>query len=284
MVDLHTHSNHSDGSDSVKELIINAKAQGLKAIALTDHNTIDGLDELVALGEEYNIEVIPAIEITTATGNEDFHIIGMFVTQEHYAPIQAYLKTAIDNKIASNKTLVKNLCNAGYNVSYDNIVKKFGNERFNRVAIANELKDKGYINEVYEGFAGLLNEKNGYYTPPKRLDTFETIAFLKSINVMPIWAHPLKDTTFDRLNKIHLQKAKDCGLAGMEIMHSSYDEQKVVQAKLLADKFNLLCSGGSDYHGTNKSNVLLGTGTNNNVRVEYKMLEKIKNAHNKKGS
>lgn len=275
MVDLHTHSTYSDGSDTPRELVQKAKDLGLSAIALTDHNTIDGIAEFLDASNG-EIEAIPGIEITTGMGDEDFHIIGLFVKPESYNDINSYLEKAIKRKIDSNKNLVNALNKAGYALSYDEIVDDYGSENFNRVTIANALIKKGYIKSIQEGFSDLLSEKRGFYIPPKRLDTFETIEFLSSIKALPIWAHPLKDSTFERLDNNHLPIAKKCGLVAMEVMHSSYNEKKTNQAKELAKKHNLLCSGGSDYHGTVKDNVLLGTGTANNVNVDDSILQQLK--------
>lgn len=275
MVDLHTHSTYSDGSDTPRELVQKAKDLGLSAIALTDHNTIDGIAEFLDASNG-EIEAIPGIEITTGMGDEDFHIIGLFVKPESYNDINSYLEKAIKRKIDSNKNLVNSLNKAGYTLSYDEIVDDYGSENFNRVTIANALIKKGYIKSIQEGFSDLLSEKRGFYIPPKRLDTFETIEFLSSIKALPIWAHPLKDSTFERLDNNHLPIAKKCGLVAMEVMHSSYNEEKTNQAKELAKKHNLLYSGGSDYHGTVKDNVLLGTGTANNVNADDSILQQLK--------
>lgn len=275
MVDLHVHSLNSDGTDTPSQIVEKACKLGLSAIALTDHNTIKGLDELNNASKG-KIEAIAGIEISTATNNEEFHIIGLFVKPENYDAINDFLKIAKNNKIESNKNLVKNLCNAGYKISYDEIVRNYGNENFNRVAIANELIARGYIQSVQEAFSDLVSEERGFYIPPKRLDTFEAISFLSSINVLPVWAHPLKDTTFEKLDEIYLPKAKKCGLVAIETMHSSYTNEKILQAKALAEKYNLLQSGGSDYHGANKPNVCLGTGTNGNVNIDDSVLQNLK--------
>ena len=148
MIDLHTHSTFSDGSCSPTELVQLAKNIGLSAIALTDHNTISGLEEFEKAGKKYDIETISSIEISTETNDEDFHIIALFIKQDHYNAIEAYLKCAIDSKIESNKLLVKNLNRSGYNISYDQIVKENGSENFNRVAIANKLMEKGYVQSI----------------------------------------------------------------------------------------------------------------------------------------
>lgn len=276
MIDLHTHSAFSDGSCSPTELVQLAKKIGLSAIALTDHNTISGLEEFEKAGNKYDIETISGIEISTEADNEDFHIIALFVGREHYNAIEAYLKCAIDSKIESNKILVKNLNCSGYNISYDHIVKENSSENFNRVAIANALLNKGYVSTIKDAFDGLLHKSKGYYVPPKRLDTFETIEFINSINAVSVWAHPLKDTTVEKLDDIYLPKAKKLGLAAIETVHSSYDSKQNEVAKKLATKYNLLESGGSDFHGKNKERIMLGTGFENNSVVSDDVLLKLK--------
>ena len=276
MIDLHTHSTFSDGSCSPTELVQLASKIGLSAIALTDHNTISGLEEFKKAGKKYNIETVSGIEFSTETNNEDFHIIALFVKSEYYNSIENFVITAIDNKIKSNKILVNNLNHAGFDISYEQIVNNNGSENFNRVAIAKELKEKGYVQSIKEAFNGLLNEKTGYYIPPKRLDTYETIKFINSIGAVSVWAHPLKDTSFEKLNNLYLPKAKRFGLVAIETMHSSYTEQQTEDATKLAMKYNLLSSGGSDFHGKNKENVLLGTGYENNVCISNSILDCLK--------
>lgn len=276
MIDLHTHSTFSDGSCSPTELVRLASKIGLSAIALTDHNTISGLEEFKKAGKKYNIETVSGIEFSTETNNEDFHIIALFVKSEYYNSIENFVITAIDNKIKSNKILVNNLNHAGFDISYEQIVNNNGSENFNRVAIAKELKEKGYVQSIKEAFNGLLHEKTGYYIPPKRLDTYETIKFINSMGAVSIWAHPLKDTSFEKLNNLYLPKAKRFGLVAIETMHSSYTEQQTEDATKLAMKYNLLSSGGSDFHGKNKENVLLGTGYENNVCISNSILDCLK--------
>ena len=276
MIDLHTHSTFSDGSCSPTELVRLASKIGLSAIALTDHNTISGLEEFKKAGKEYNIETVSGIEFSTETNNEDFHIIALFVKSEYYNSIENFVITAIDNKIKSNKILVNNLNHAGFDISYEQIVNNNGSENFNRVAIAKELKEKGHVQSIKEAFNGLLHEKTGYYIPPKRLDTYETIKFINSIGAVSVWAHPLKDTSFEKLNNLYLPKAKRFGLVAIETMHSSYTEQQTEDATKLAMKYNLLSSGGSDFHGENKENILLGTGYENNVCISNSILDWLK--------
>ena len=276
MIDLHTHSTFSDGSCSPTELVRLASKIGLSAIALTDHNTISGLEEFKKAGKEYNIETISGIEFSTETNNEDFHIIALFVKSEYYNSIENFVITAIDNKIKSNKILVNNLNHAGFDISYEQIVNNNGTENFNRVAIANKLMEKGYVQSIKEAFNGLLHEKTGCYIPPKRLDTYETIKFINSIGAVSVWAHPLKDTSFEKLNNLYLPKAKRFGLVAIETMHSSYTNQQIEDATKLAMKYNLLSSGGSDFHGKNKEKIMLGTGFENNSIVSDDILLKLK--------
>ena len=276
MIDLHTHSTFSDGSCSPTELVRLASKIGLSAIALTDHNTISGLEEFKKAGKKYNIETVSGIEFSTETNNEDFHIIALFVKSEYYNSIENFVITATDNKIKSNKILVNNLNHAGFDISYEQLVNNNGSENFNRVAIAKELKEKGHVQSIKEAFNGLLHEKTGYYIPPKRLDTYETIKFINSIGAVSVWAHPLKDTSFEKLNNLYLPKAKRFGLVAIETMHSSYTEQQAEDATKLAMKYNLLSSGGSDFHGENKENVLLGTGYENNVCISNSILDCLK--------
>lgn len=275
MVDLHTHSTASDGTFTQEELVKLAKKIGLSAIALTDHNTTAGLNSFLKAGKEHDIETIAGAEISTELDGVNFHILALFIDEAHYDDVESFVKVAIDRKIESNRLLVKNLSNAGYKISYDDIVESYGSEKFNRVAIANALLEKGYVSSISDAFSRLICQKAGYYIPSKKIDTLQTVSFIKDIGALPIWAHPLKDTSSEKIDS-YLPKAKDAGLVGIEAMHCSYDKEKTKTAIALAKKHNLLTSGGSDFHGANKENVMLGTGTNNNVCVSDSVLDRLK--------
>ncbi len=274
-VDLHTHSNYSDGSCSPGEIVTLAKSVGLTALALTDHNTVDGLPEFLAQCTLFGIEGVPGVEISTEYNETEVHIIGLFVEPRYYNLLtEAFSKPRAD-KEHSNIDLIDKLNNIGYHISYSQIKSKSPNGNVNRANIAAELVQKGYAQSVSAAFDSLLDRKCGLYVPPKRLDSLDTIDLLNSIGAVSVVAHPLQSMPDVALLRDFLKNAKEHSLDAMEIYHSSFDESMSAKARCLADEYELLYSGGSDFHGSRKPHVQLGTGTGQ-MRVPYSFLEKIK--------
>lgn len=276
MIDLHTHSTYSDGTLTPSELVKKAAGiDGLTAIALTDHNTTDGLNEFQRAGKRYGIKTVSGIEFSTETYNHDFHVLALFVDENKYGEVNDFLSIPIKEKIESNKDLVKNLNTAGINIDYDTIVKKYGNEKFNRVAIANELIDLGFADSIQTAFEKYLLKRNGFYNPSPKPNTFETIKFIKQIGCAAVLAHGLKKSNeilIDDLEKRILPCAKKCGLDGMEVMHPSYNEQEHKMALRFAKQFDLIETGGSDFHGKNKPDIELAYGKHGEIKVADNIL------------
>lgn len=259
--DLHTHSYFSDGTVSPAEIIEEAVSSGLTAVALTDHNTVAGLPEFLQAAEGKNILAIPGVEISTGYLGRELHIVGLFLNPSTFGQITDYLSIINRRKEESNQTLIENLNKAGYPLCYEEIRSQHkGN--VNRAVIAAAMLEKGYISEIKEAFRGPLSKRNGLYIPPERIPALEAIAFLKSIHAVPVLAHPYLNLQEEEMSAF-LERAKPAGLAAMETQYSTYSSETTAAAYRMADRFGLLHSGGSDYHGTNKPDIGLGTGKGN---------------------
>lgn len=273
--DLHTHSYYSDGTCSPAELVDAAEKMGLAAIALTDHNTVAGLPEFLAAAEGREVEAVPGIEFSTDYGGTELHILGLFVVPAHYPAITALLEEAKQRKEQSNIDLVAKLNRAGYALDYAAIKAGTPGGQVNRAHIAAALTELGYTASIQEAFKQLLSPKRGYYSPPQRLDAFETIRFIKSIGAVAVLAHPfLNLKTPDALREF-LEQAVKCGLDGMETLYPLFDEETTRLAGEIADEFGLAHSGGSDFHGENKPDICLGTGKGS-LAVPRACLEKLR--------
>ena len=259
--DLHTHTNHSDGSSTVAELVSGAKEREL-IIALTDHNTVTGLPEFLSEADRLGVVAIGGTELSCVYEGREFHLIGLFIDPEHYEKIEALCREYHMLKEQSNIDLVTKLCNAGYIIDYSAIKAKNLKGNVNRAHIAAELIKQGYVSSISEAFDKLLDEKRGLYIPPRRLELVDAIGFLRGIRAVPILAHPLKEIDDARLRQM-LPVLKEAGLVAIETMHSSYSDDKIAISKKIADEFGLLESGGSDYHGSIKPGVMLGVGKGN---------------------
>ena len=259
-IDLHIHSKCSDGSFPPAELISMVREAGLTAVALTDHNTVAGIPAFMAEAKRQGITAVAGTELSTVLEGREIHLLGLFIPPEHYHDVTLLTEEYRGYKEQSNYALVARLTADGYKVDYADIRRRNPDRVINRALFAEELTKGGFTPSVKAAFDTLLGEGMGYYTPPKRLEFFAAIRFLRSIHTLPVWAHPLQYME-EAAVRAALPEAIAAGLLGMEVMHSSYDGATITRAKEIADEFGLLYSGGSDYHGTVKPTVKLGVGS-----------------------
>ena len=257
--DLHTHSTYSDGTYTPAQIIDQAVETGLSTVALCDHNTIAGLPEFHAAAEGKPIEAVGGIELSTEYLDKDLHIVGLYIRPEHYGGITAMMEDTNRRKMECNRRLVDVLRSNGYDMDYDEMCSQHPSGQINRAHIAAVLTEKGYTESIKKAFSTLLSEENGYYVPPKRITALDAIAYLKSIGVAAILAHPFFDLTEEELD-VFLPRAKEAGLAGMETLYSTFDRKERELAARIAARYDLLPSGGSDFHGLNKPDIQLGRG------------------------
>ena len=270
--DLHIHSNYSDGTFSPAELLRLAEDAGLDAVALTDHNTLAGLPEFIAAGENSPVRAIPGVEFSVEYLDIELHILGLFIQPKDYDQINAMLTGYLRRKEESNIALAKALNGAGYPIDYE-AVKARTEGIPNRAHFAAELIDKGYLSSIREGCLTILSPKGGLYTPPARPDAFETIAWIKSMGSVAVLAHPFLNLKEPDL-RVFLEKAVPYGLDGMETIYSTFDEELTCKAKAIAAEFHLKESGGSDFHGSNKPDISIGIGRGN-LAIDLELLHAL---------
>ena len=271
--DLHSHSHFSDGTCSPAELIRQGEALGLSAVALCDHNTVAGLPAFMTAAENSPVEGIPGVELSTQYGETELHILGLFVRPETYLQITNLLEDLLRAKEESNRALVARLNAAGFAMDYERI--KSASEGFvNRAMIGAEMTRLGYTESVKAAFKEYLNESKGFYVPPRRLDAFDAIRFIKSIGAVAVLAHPFLNLDEAGLREF-LPQAVEAGLDGMEVLYPKFSPEETTLAEQIAKEFHLLPSGGSDYHGDNKPDIRLGVGRGD-LRVPAQFLEDLR--------
>lgn len=255
--DLHTHSIFSDGTYTPTEIVDGALTAGLSAIALTDHNTVDGLPEFLAAADGKNIHIVPGAEFSVDYNGKELHILGLFIAPEHFDEVTRLMEDANERKEQSNIALVRSLNRVGYRLDYEVLKSATPNGKINRAHIAAAMVEKGYVASVQEAFATVLSKTAGHYTEPKRITAADMIRFIHSIGAVAVLAHPF----------LHLQETEligflkeTKGLTGMECYYSTYDEKTIRLSIDIAEAFGLVCSGGSDFHGANKPDIALGVG------------------------
>jgi len=261
-IDLHTHTTYSDGTFSVQELIDRAHEKGLAAIALTDHDTVDGVDEAIeyAALKYPDLEVIPGVELSTEAEGREVHIVGLYI-DNHDEEFVSGLKDFVDSRTDRNIKMCKKLSEeAGIPVSYEALIEEFPDTVITRAHFAKYMVDKGYVNSRNEVFERYIGDHCPYYVDREKITPEDAIGRILKVKGVPIFAHPiLCRFSDDRLDHF-VGKLKGAGLVGIEAIYSTYERRDEIQIKNLAKKYDLLISGGSDFHGANKPDIDLATG------------------------
>lgn len=277
-IDLHVHSNASDGTYSPDELVRYAAAKNLAAFALTDHDTVRGLNEarnaaLSLAPDSAPVKVIPGVELSASYNSKDIHILGLCIDDRSKTLCDA-LEHILSERNQRNEKMIKNLADAGIDISMDKLLASEGDAVLTRAHFAKYLTMHHYTRSVREAFIRYLSDDGPYYVPRKYLTPREAIALIRKAHGIPVLAHPLlyhlPDEELDRL----VGSLKEQGLAGLEAIYSSntgYDEQNM---KRLAARYDLLITGGSDFHGSNKPQLDLGCGKGN-LKIPYTLLEAL---------
>ena len=260
--DLHTHCVFSDGSDTPEEILQQAEVLGLSAVALCDHSTISGLPRFLAAAKNSPVQAISGAEFSVDFHGKELHLLGLFIPETAFGEISALMQTVNDAKEESNRAMIASLHRAGYSLDYDSLKAVSPSGLINRAHIAAELTRLGYTESIANAFQTLLRKRGGHYTEPARLSFFSTIDFLRSIHAVPVLAHPLLQLSIPELSEM-LPAAKRRGLIGMECLYSTYTQQQTNISLFLAAQNSLIPSGGSDYHGSRKPDIQLGSGKGN---------------------
>lgn len=272
-IDLHTHSTRSDGTDSPVELARLAKLVGLKAIAITDHDTVDGTAEFCAECDRLGIEGIRGVEIGTKYKRE-LHIVGLYAHGVEFDGIIAKLR---DGRRIRNEQMLEKLRCHGFDITEADIVDKESGasiDSVGRVHMANALVRKGYARDRDDAFERLIAKGRPCYVSRFSLTPEESVRFIKRCGGAAIWAHPVYAAESAEELKELAERLRAAGLDGMECYYSRYTDEQTKMCLQIAKETGLLASGGSDYHGANKPDVELGVV--NGGFVPYELLEKIK--------
>ena len=273
--DLHTHSTFSDGTATPEELIRAAKACGLAAVALTDHNTVSGLPDFLAAAEEAGIEAIAGTEISAVHGEREMHIVGLGIAPRQFGAVTAFFAPYREAKEGSTRALVEALTKGGYPLDYDALLQGIDGQP-NRAHVASALVAAGYVSSVKEAFDTLLGTEHGFYREPVRPTAEEAIALLHSVGARAVLAHPFYDFTEEELTAFLGEVATwEHRFDAMETRYSEYSEEEAAAAARIAAHFGLKESGGSDFHGERKPDIALGAGRGNLI-VPYEFWECLK--------
>lgn len=261
MIDLHVHSTCSDGTLSPTELVDYAIQKGLSAFALTDHDCVEGLDTILSYAKSLPNapEIIPGIELSTDENGQEVHMVGLFI--DHHNPeFNQYLQEFITSRTTRNKKMCHLLQEHGMNITYEELEAEFPGAVLTRAHYAKLLLKHGYVKSIKEAFERFLGDHCPCYVSREKITPVMAIDLIKKAGGLAILAHPILYHMSDARLDTLVQKLKEAGLTGIEAIYSTYSPAEERQIRKLAAKYDLLLSGGSDFHGENKPGLDLGTG------------------------
>ncbi|MEE1242503.1 PHP domain-containing protein [Frisingicoccus sp.] len=272
-IDLHTHSTASDGSLSPSEVIQAAASAGLKAVALTDHDTIQGVPEAMAAAEKLHIECIPGIELSAFYKGLEVHIVGLFLNVED--PVLKERLDAFRNiRENRNNQMIEKMQASGVDITMKKLRDLEGDTVITRANIARYLIRIGFVDSVKEAFDKYLSPGMPFFVPKTGVTPKDAIETIRDNDGIAILAHPLTyKFTRDELIEC-IETLKSYGLQGMETYYSTFSEADHRDMKRLADQYGLLHSGGSDFHGNVKPHIQIGKGMGRLV-IPYDVLENL---------
>ncbi len=278
LIDLHVHSNYSDGTCSPSQLVQLALEKSLRAFALTDHDTTDGIFEAINAARNTELEVIPGIEFSTTYDKKDIHILGLGIQYEN-DDFQSALKRFRCSRNIRNLQIIEKLQEHGIDISYDKILKEYPDSAsvWTRAHFARYLLEHGYVSSRNEAFDRYLGDRACCFVPRPKASPFEVISIIHQAGGYAVLAHPLLYGFSDKNLEILVSKCKESGIDGIEAVYSRNTPSNESQMRQLARKFGLKITGGSDFHGENKPDIDLGVGKGN-LRIPYELWEHLKNS------
>ncbi|MFW5733454.1 MAG: PHP domain-containing protein [Oceanidesulfovibrio sp.] len=280
-IDLHTHSTASDGSYTPEDLIAAAKKAGLKAIALTDHDTVRGLDRASKAAREAGIEFIPGCELTVTHAELRFHLVALWLPLDA-VEIRDTLDDIIRNRNERNHVIIGKLNNLGIDLSYDDVLAKAGDGAVGRPHFATALLEKGYVNSTQDAFDRYLGSNGKAYEPKKVLTSEHALDLLHRHGATTVLAHPYQiGLGKDELASLAME-LKDMGLGAIEAYYTEHSPSQTRSFLELAKRLDLGVSGGSDFHGSIKPDIKLGTGRGR-LDIPYSVLADLKKRRLDKG-
>ena len=261
-IDLHTHSSFSDGTDTPSELVGQARAVGLDVVGLTDHDTFDGLDEAVAVGERLGVHVVRGMELSCSRRGSSVHVLAYGADAASPA-LAAEMARVRDGRLGRLAGVLAKLAELGVPVSEADVMAQVGESpSVGRPHIADALIEAGHVRDRQEAFDRFLADGGPAHVHRYTIEVDRGIDLVHEAGGLAVIAHPwgrgrehvLPPRVFEAL-------VRDHGLDGVEVDHQDHDFDARRQLRTLADSLGLLATGSSDYHGTGKLDHDLGCNT-----------------------
>jgi hypothetical protein len=274
-IDLHIHTSASDGTCPPAEAVRLAKEAGLRALAVTDHDTVEAHEEARREAERVGIEFVPGIEISTKYGVA-VHILGYYIDAEKPG-MRSLLNWIVEDRDRRNEKMCALMAADGLPVSYAAMKERFG-EVIGRPNFGQVLVELGLARDVNDAFARYVEKGQRYYIARTILPIERAVESIVEAGGVAVLAHPYQYNKKDPELRELIEHCMDHGLRGMECRYSGYGPERVACLEALAGEYGLLKTGGSDFHGQNKPCIRLGSGVDGELAVPYEWLERLREA------
>jgi len=253
-IDLHTHSLHSDGSHTPKELVAMARAARVTVLSLTDHDTMAGLSELheAAASPGSPLTIVDGVELSATAGMNDIHILGYFIDPDH-APFREALRNFQEGRFHRAESMVARLNALGVAITLTDVQRHAGGGSLGRPHVALALLEAGYVETFDQAFGRYLGHRAPAFVSKPHFEPEEAIGLIQQAGGVSVMAHPGTANRDDLLPRL-----KSAGLGGIEVWHPKHGPGQVAHYRRLATQFDLVPSGGSDFHGAKVGDVKIG--------------------------
>ncbi len=277
-IDLHTHTTFSDGSYTPAQLVALALQQDVTVLAITDHDTTDGLPEALEAAKDYSVEIIPAMELSAQFQNREVHILGYFINPSDPL-LQIRLKSLRSSRMDRLHRILDRLDLLGIPISLEEVEQTAGIGTIGRPHIAYALLRKGHVNSLKEAFEQFLGTRGKAYIPRQVPEAKEIMTWIRDAGGIPVLAHPYWEGYNKEESVTACQTLVEQGLHGLEVFYGTFSAKQISFNLGLARRFNLLMTGGSDFHGSLKPGIALGKGKGS-LHVPTKVMERLRVAAN----
>ncbi len=269
-VDLHVHTNASDGSFPPEEVIRLAGEAGMTAIAVTDHDNVNGLPRALAAAKEQGVEVIPGIELSAEYKGIELHILGYFIDPKAES-LRGLLEVALANREVRNRKICARLREEGIEVTMEELRQRHPGTVLGRPHIGLLMMEKGYVSSVRQSFREYMGKGAKCYIPKVSMPLEQAVSRIIHAGGVPVLAHPFQYELSEPELRELIELVKTLGVRGMECEYARYDARQRQYLCDLAAEYGLIITSGSDYHGTPKPDILMG-----DIRGDYAQVEALR--------
>ncbi len=273
-IDLHIHTTASDGSCTPVQVVEMAADIGLEGIAITDHDSVSGVVPAAEAAKHFALELVPGIELSSEFEGREIHILGYFIDIAS-EPLFKAAAWSVDDRNKRNEKMISMLRRDGYNLSIDELREKNPCSVLGRPHIAQGLVEIGAAASVKDAFRNFLGEGGKYYLPRHYLSMERAVGAIRAAGGAAVIAHPLLYRFDDKKLRRMISCGKSLGVVGLEAEYSRFTKREQSSLKNLAKSYGLIYTGGSDFHGSGKPDIKIGTGTGG-LHIDSKVLEILK--------